>query len=179
MKLQRVNMDVYGCRDFDDDHDVGSSHERVDDQSPSASSSPLPTQRMGPHCISLAPSTAFALTIVAKNLERTGRLHPGGTVLVLDDQMSSACIPSRPRVDGLGVHWKRCPGHGTIFLRGERTCVVARGQMTAAENSSVAAKRAIGARRRWLPSAFRSATGPTAPFLTSYGSPAPVAAGVT
>jgi hypothetical protein len=87
-------MDV--C-DFDDDHDVGSSHERVDDPSPSASSSPLPTQRMGPHCISLAPSTAFALTIVAKNLERTGRLHPGGTVLVLDDQMSSACIPSRPR----------------------------------------------------------------------------------
>jgi len=43
--------------------------------------------------VALTPSTSYAISLVAHNLLRLGRIGPGDTVLILEDQMSSNVYP--------------------------------------------------------------------------------------
>ena len=40
--------------------------------------------------VAIVPSTSFALTMAARNLERTGRVRPNSRIVLIQDQMSSA-----------------------------------------------------------------------------------------
>ncbi len=46
-----------------------------------------------PNCIAICPSTAFAMSIAAKNIVHMGVLHAGTCVLLLEKQFSSAVYP--------------------------------------------------------------------------------------
>lgn len=47
----------------------------------------------GPHCIALAPSTAFAISVAAKNLIASGRLRRGTKIIILQNEMASNVYP--------------------------------------------------------------------------------------
>jgi selenocysteine lyase/cysteine desulfurase len=47
----------------------------------------------GSHCIALAPSTAFAMSVAAKNLVASGRLRMGGFIIALQNEMASNVYP--------------------------------------------------------------------------------------
>ena len=53
--------------------------------------------------VAILPSTAYAVTMAAHNLHRTGRIRPGSTVLLLQDQFDSAVYPWQEISDGMGT----------------------------------------------------------------------------
>mmetsp|Transcript_27748 Transcript_27748/g.61733 ORF Transcript_27748/g.61733 Transcript_27748/m.61733 type:complete len:434 (-) Transcript_27748:40-1341(-) len=58
----------------------------------------------GSDVVAIVPSTAFAITMAAHNLNRTGRVRPNTSILLLQDQMPSAVYPWQELchvVDGL------------------------------------------------------------------------------
>lgn len=47
----------------------------------------------GAHCIAIAPSTGFAMSLAAKNIIHMGVLHAGTSVLLIEKDMASAVYP--------------------------------------------------------------------------------------
>ena len=43
--------------------------------------------------VAICPSTAFAITLAAHNLKRTGKIRPNSKILLIQDQMPSAVYP--------------------------------------------------------------------------------------
>jgi len=57
-------------------------------------------------CVAIVPSTAFAMSLVARNITKTGVLRYGSKVLVLENEMGSVVYPWQEACRAVGANFK-------------------------------------------------------------------------